>query len=233
MPEAGSPNAQRRAQLPHDVAVHVREKIFSGRIRHGDYLRLDLVAEELGISVTPVREALLTLRGEGFIELEPRQGFVVARLSRQDLADVYRMQSCLAGELAGRAAERIGGAAVAELESVQGELARITPGSETGDDTANGFEQLVRRFHRTIHQAAESAKLAWFLDIAVRYAPLHFARTVRGWADACVADHDEILRTLREHDRTAAETAMREHVGRVGDLLIAHLDGQGFWAETP
>lgn len=232
MPESGTSHAQRRAQLPQEVAVHVREQIMTGQVRHGDYLRLDLLAEELGISVTPVREALLTLRGEGFIELEPRQGFVVARLSRQDLGDTYRLQSWLAGELAARAARRIDQPGLTELEAVHEDLTR-TPCEPEADQRATiTFEHLVRRFHTTIHDAAQSAKLAWFLDIAVRYAPQHFARAVRGWADACVADHAVILRALHEHDPDAAETAMREHVDRVGGLLITHLDEQGFWLDN-
>lgn len=240
MPDSGPTHAQRRAQLPEEVAVHVREKIMSGDVRYGDYLRLDLLAEELGISVTPVREALLTLRGEGFIELEPRQGFVVASLSRQDLGDIYRLQSWLAGELAARAASRIDAPGLTELESVHEQLAHApherTDGSESdgadGSASSPGFEQLVSRFHRTIHDAARSAKLAWFLDIAARYAPQRFAGAVHGWADACVTDHAVILSALREHSPAAAETAMREHIDRVGNLLITHLDAHGFWAET-
>lgn len=69
----------RRRQLSDEVADYVRELIMSGQVRHGEFLRLERVADDLGISVTPVREALLSLRGEGFVTLEPRRGFMPRR----------------------------------------------------------------------------------------------------------------------------------------------------------
>ena len=59
----------RRPQLSEEVATYLRQRVMSGQVRPGEYLRLEHVAEELGISVTPVREALVALRGEGFVQL--------------------------------------------------------------------------------------------------------------------------------------------------------------------
>ncbi|MCP9972532.1 GntR family transcriptional regulator [Actinomadura madurae] len=97
----------RRRQLSDEVADYVRELIMSGQVRHGEFLRLERVADDLGISVTPVREALLSLRGEGFVTLEPRRGFMPAPLTRQDVQDLFEAQAYFAGELAARAAGRI------------------------------------------------------------------------------------------------------------------------------
>src|SRR5437588_415442 len=79
----------RRAQLSDEVAGHLRAAIMSGALRPGTFIRLDETAAKLGVSVTPVREALLKLRGEGMVRLEPHRGHVVLPLSRQDGDDIF------------------------------------------------------------------------------------------------------------------------------------------------
>ncbi|WP_242424773.1 GntR family transcriptional regulator, partial [Frankia sp. EI5c] len=89
----------RAPQLADEVAAHLRDLIMSGHIWPGEYIRLDEVARELGVSVTPVREALVRLRSEDMVELEPRRGYVVAPLSQQDIRDLFSLQGDIAGEL--------------------------------------------------------------------------------------------------------------------------------------
>src|SRR3954468_16706555 len=101
--------------LPEEVAAYVRELIISGAVRPGDFLRLEPIAEAVGVSNTPVREGLLALRSEGFVRLVPRRGFVVAPFSAQDVRDLFWAQSVLAGELAARAALNITPEKIAEL----------------------------------------------------------------------------------------------------------------------
>src|SRR5581483_6398970 len=91
-----------RPQLSDEVAARIRQAIMSGKVRQGEYLRLERLAAEFGISVTPVREALKSLRSEGFVVLEPRRGFVVARLSQQDVKDLFWAQAVVAAELTSR-----------------------------------------------------------------------------------------------------------------------------------
>src|ERR1700749_4065580 len=96
----------------------VREQIMGGQLQPGEFVRQERVAEELELSATPVREALLQLKGEGFLELRPRRGFVVASLSPQDIRDLFTAQELLAGELVFRAAGRIGEDDLSELRRV-------------------------------------------------------------------------------------------------------------------
>ena len=77
-----------RPQLSEEVADHVRARIMSGEVRPGEFIRLDETAAALGVSVTPVREALLTLRGEGLVDLVPRRGYLVSPMSREDVEAV-------------------------------------------------------------------------------------------------------------------------------------------------
>src|SRR4051794_6008524 len=97
----------RRQQLPEEVAAYVRELIMSGAVRPGDFLRMDRIAEAVGVSNTPVREGLLALSNQGFVRQMPRRGFVVAPFKRQDIQDLFWAQGLLAGELGARAAKKI------------------------------------------------------------------------------------------------------------------------------
>src|ERR1700734_2978608 len=124
-PAARRPGAQReariplrRAQLSDEVAGHLRAAIMSGALRPGTYIRLDETAAKLGVSVTPVREALLKLRGEGMVQLEPHRGHVVLPLSRQDIDDIFWVQATIAKELAATAAQNITDGEIDELEYI-------------------------------------------------------------------------------------------------------------------
>lgn len=224
---AGTVGLGRRPQLSDEVATYIRELIMSGQVRQGEFLRLERVASDLGISATPVREALLSLRGEGFVQLEPRRGFVVASLSRQDVEDLFFVQASIAAELAARAASRISTSDAAELERLQEGMAKAA-----ADGDLDAIEDQNHRFHRVINIAAGSRKLTWVLGTVVRYAPRRFYGTIQGWTDASLADHRQILAAMRSRDTDGARKAMYEHIVHAGDLLVSHLEDQGFWQQA-
>src|SRR3954453_11864206 len=111
-----------RPQLAEDVARHVRRRIFAGTYAAGQYIRLDQLAAELGVSVTPVREALFVLSAEGLLLQQPRRGFVVVPVTGRDLTDVANVQAHIGGELAARAAAQITDEQLRRLEKTQTEL---------------------------------------------------------------------------------------------------------------
>jgi DNA-binding GntR family transcriptional regulator len=110
--------AVRREQLSDEVAARLRADIMTGTLRPGTFIRLDETAAALGVSITPVREALPTLRGEGMVQLEPHRGHVVVPLTRGDIADICWLQATIAKELAATTAERITDAQIEELEQL-------------------------------------------------------------------------------------------------------------------
>jgi DNA-binding GntR family transcriptional regulator len=216
---------RRRAHLSDEVASYIRDLIMSGEVRQGDFLRLERIAEEVGVSATPVREALLSLRGEGFVSLEAHRGFVVAPLSRQDVVDLFRVQADAAAELTGRAAQRMPPEVVDRLAELQEQLEEA---ARRG--AAEEMEELNFRFHRLVYRAADSAKLTWVLGSVARYAPRRFYASIHGWQGASVAEHGAIIDALRHRDADKARDTMRSHVDHAGELLVAHLESRGFWA---
>ena len=211
-----------RPQLSDEVATHLREAIMSGALRPGQFVRLDAVAAELGVSVTPVREALLALRGEDMVELEPRRGFVVSPLSRRDVKDMFALQADLAAQLVGRATTLISEPQLEHVARVAAELAAAEGHLE--------LSTLEYEFHRLINKAAGSRKLARFLDMASRYTPARVYTGDPEWRVRVVADHAAILAALRARDANAAREAVFRHVKDGEWRLLRHLDAVGMWA---
>jgi DNA-binding GntR family transcriptional regulator len=214
-----------RPQLSEEVAAALRGRIMSGELRPGTRIRLEEVAAQLGVSITPVREALLTLRGEDMVELEPRKGYVVAPLSQQDILDVFQLQGDIAGELAARVAGRITEAQLAELVLADRALARATRARRVAEIERSEYE-----FHRTVNRMAQARKLSWFLHTATRYTPARFYSADPGWRSSMRAAHEELLAAFAVADPAAARTAMTRHFTDGADRLVKHLDDLGIWS---
>ncbi|MFV8318323.1 GntR family transcriptional regulator [Mycobacterium sp. 23] len=185
----------RRAQLSDEVAGHLRTAIMSGTLRPGTFIRLDETAAQLGVSITPVREALLKLRGEGMVQLEPHRGHVVLPLTRQDIDDIFWLQSTIARELAGTATERITEREIAELERINDLLA-----SAVGGGDVEAIASLEFSFHRVFNQASGRIKLAWFLLNAARYMPAQLYAADPLWGESTVDSHRRLIAALRDRD---------------------------------
>ena len=110
------PNISQRKRLSDEVAAYIRELIMAGVLRPGQIVNIDSFAREIGVSATPVREALMVLVSEGFLLTERHRGFVVAPLDRQDIKDVFEVHASIGGELAARAARRATPDFLAKLE---------------------------------------------------------------------------------------------------------------------
>lgn len=216
------PDFAARPQLSEDVARYVRKRIFDGTYSAGEYVRLDQLAAELGISVTPVREALFELRAEGLLAQQPRRGFVVLPVTERDLADVANLQAHVGGELAARAAVNIDDDQLRELKAIQAELEEAYAGSDI-----EGTVRLNHEFHRAINVAAESPKLAQMMSQITRYAPESVFPTIAGWPGQSIKDHRRVVAALAKHDSELARRAMSDHLAAGAAPLIDHLAKHG------
>ncbi|WP_137146961.1 GntR family transcriptional regulator [Mycolicibacterium sp. CR10] len=220
------PDFAARPQLAEDVARIVRRRIFDGTYAAGTYVRLDQLAAGLGVSVTPVREALFELKAEGLLEQQPRRGFVVRPVTVRDITDVSNVQAYLGGELAARAAAGIGDAQLAELTRIQTDL----EAAYAADDGERAV-RLNHEFHRAINVAADSPKLAQLMSQITRYAPESVFPTIHGWPDTSNDYHRRVLDALTRHDQDLARAAMSEHLAAGAAPLIDHLTRRGVIVE--
>jgi DNA-binding GntR family transcriptional regulator len=191
----GNGRSVRRAQLSDEVAGHLRAAIVSGTVRPGTFIRLDETAAQLGVSITPVREALLTLRGEGMVRLEPNRGYVVLPLTRRDIEDIFWLQAMIAKELAATAALRITDAAIDELDRLNAGLA-----AAVGAGDAEAIAAAEFAFHRTFNYTTGRIKLSWFLLHVARYMPPLVYTADPEWGAAAVANHHRLIAALRRRD---------------------------------
>ena len=217
-------NAQLRSirlQLGDVAAAYLRDQITSGNLPAGAPVRPETVADELGISTTPAREALQALRAEGFLDLAPRRGFTVAQLDGDDIRDMFLVQAMVAGELAARAAANVTPENVAALDAIHKNLVAA---AERGDLTS--LEELNHQFHRDINLAANSPRLANVIRLVSRYAPRRFYATIAGWPETTVHDHTLVLDAIRRGDADTARREMSAHVHHAAEQLASHIDAR-------
>jgi DNA-binding GntR family transcriptional regulator len=214
----------RREQLSDEVTARLRTDIMTGNLRPGTFIRLDETAAALGVSITPVREALRTLRGEGMVQLEPHRGHVVVPLTRGDVEDIFWLQATIAKELAATAAERITEVEIDELERLNDALEVAVEHHETEQIAAAEFA-----FHRAFNRSTGRIKLAWFLLHVARYLPGKIYADSPQWGHSAVAGHREMIAALRQGD---VDTVVRLTGGEFTDgaqRLIARLDETKLW----
>ncbi len=186
----------RREQLSDEVAAHLRVGIMSGTLRPGTFIRLDETAAELGVSITPVREALRTLRGEGMVQLEPHRGHVVSPFTRGDIEDIFWLQATIASQLARSAAERITDEEIDELERLAEAVADAIERQDT-DDVGRAPSS-----PSTGRSTGPRAGSSWPGSCCTRPATCRRTSTptTRSGARDAVANRRELIAALRRRD---------------------------------
>lgn len=214
-----------KQQLSQRVAAYVREGIMVGQFEAGEFVRTEHLSEELGVSHTPIREALMILHSEGSLRWEPRRGYRVVPITMQDVRDIFQVQGYMAGELAARAASLLSDEEIARLESVQAELREA---HETNDPER--VDKLNHEVHRTINRASASWRMSSLLNLTVNYVPLRYFGIIEGWSEASVDDHTAVLTAIRDRDPDGARKAMTDHIEHIGGLLVDYLYKQNIFS---
>jgi DNA-binding GntR family transcriptional regulator len=197
----------------------IREAIVDGRLLPGQRLKEVELARELGISRTPVREALLMLQAEGLVDAAPNRGAVVRSHDAGDLEDLYQLRALLEGFAARRAAANITEAA---LESLTASCERFTTIAD------GAVEELVKEnlfFHNVILDASGSRRVT---DLVRRVIELPLVYRSYIWYSGdqrliSLHYHRQLTRALESRDGERAELVMKEHVFEARDVLVAHL----------
>jgi DNA-binding GntR family transcriptional regulator len=215
---------QPRTQLKDEAAAHIRELIVSGQVAPGQLLRLAPLAERVGASITPVREALLLLTQDGWVTQEPNRGFRVLEITRKDVEDAYLVQSFVCGELAARAAVTITPEQIAALRALDAEV------NAHDEDDQGYLERTNYELHDLIYDAADSDRLVWFVRSASRFVPRRFWGMIPGWLEHNRSGHAPVIDALEAHDAEMARAMMAAHISWAGSLLLGHLESIAFWA---
>lgn len=211
----------RQRSLKHTVELYIRDLIFNGHLLPGERIDQDAIADTLGVSKLPVREALAMLETAALVDVIPRRGAFVARISRDDLIDHYRIYASISAIAAERAAAKLDSAALAGLKHNVAEMDAAT--------SADDREKLNHEFHRIINKAGGSRRLHVLLRSLETMMFGEFYRDDSGWSAQAVADHASILEALERGDGKAAAEHMDRHIVDGGTHAISLLEQQGFW----
>lgn len=211
------------------MAESLRHDILEGRLKPGEWLRQERLAQEHGVSQMPVREALRLLASEGLVEHVPYRGARVVHFTLDDVEDLYECRAFIEGLAARSAAAHISDVQLAELERLHARMAQLV-----APDGLAEYRELNRRFHELIFAASRRSYLVrtlaqlWAAFPSMLWS--NFAQTVRttppGRDESDVEEHAAIVAALRERDEAAAEQAVRRHIQASAGYLLAALRGK-------
>ena len=210
MREPKSPGAPLVVQTVEDAVVdRLRHLILGGEIAPGQRLVQTELAGSLGVSRTPIREALKSLEREGLVTLSSYKGATVARFSAPDMDEVYTIRTALESHATHLAAGRM---TAGEFEELDACLHEMSSTFREGD-----FERLLRAhydFHAIIYRSAAQPR---FLDLILQYLELssvyqRMALSMGRGAHDPVGEHQDLVTTLRMRDPEAAGALMRIHL---------------------
>jgi DNA-binding GntR family transcriptional regulator len=214
---------RRRRNLAEDVAAHIRDGILAGRLKPGQRIDQDAIAEELGVSRLPVREALIALDQEGLVQTIPRKGSYVSRVDRDDIADHYQVFGQVAGLAAARAVSRLDDEGLERLVALHEGMTRA--------DNLQEQQRLNHEFHRTINRAAGSQRMSAMLQLLSRSLPMPYADFPPEWLDEANRQHRDILEAVKRRDTLATQRAMEQHINASARHAIEVLERLDFFED--
>jgi DNA-binding GntR family transcriptional regulator len=201
----------------------LRNAIIERRLEPGDRLMEVQLAEAMGVSRTPVREAIRRLELEGFVVMIPRRGAYVAQLSLKDIADAFEIRGALEGLAAGLAAER---ATDEEIEQLERVIARTSDCLDKGD--ADKAVELDIEFHEVIYEASRNQRLTQIIS-NLREQILRFrtqSLAYPGRLAIAVHEHVQIVDAIAERDPGAARKRAEEHIEAARNALMKLMSEQ-------
>jgi len=199
--------------LYEEVAELLRQRIFKRELEPGTWIDELKIAQDYGISRTPLREALKVLAAEGLVTMKVRRGAYVTEMSATDLADVYHLLSLLESDAAGVVAIRASNAELHELELLHRELeAAALPGKENTDQ----FFAINERFHMRLLEIANNRWRDQMVADLRKVMKLnrHNSLLKDGRIAESVQEHRAIIEALNARDPIASTQRMREHFSR-------------------
>ncbi|MBL7259464.1 GntR family transcriptional regulator [Paractinoplanes lichenicola] len=195
----------------------LRDRILSGELKPGAKLSVPALAEEFGVSRSPVRDAVIRLVQEDLVTETMNRGAEVARITREELVSLYEAREVLEGAVARLATEKYQASLRRTL------LALLTEHREVAAQQDFGRHiELDAAFHRAIRQAAQSPVLARMLDgVQGRVLVAMRSTSLTGGMVQAVHEHQAIFEAIGSGDADAAEEAARAHIRRLKELLRA------------
>lgn len=203
------------------VCENIRQAIVDGTFNPGERLMEIQLAEEMGVSRTPVREAIRKLELEGFVVMIPRRGTYVADISIRDITEIYEIRTCLDELAAGLAAERITDEELAVLNNYLEETDKYA--------TDEDWDKIVKAdtaFHDLIYTASRNGRLRSVINNLREQLTVIRSRTFKypGRLLESLAEHRRLVEAIADRDVEKAKQAARTHIENAEHTLMISLE---------
>ena len=212
---------QERKSLGEHVFESLKHSIVRGKIAPGEWLVESHIAETLGISRTPVREAIHKLEREGLIERQPRGGFTVLGFERDDIEETFGIRSVLEGYAARLAAVKHDAQELEVLESKINEFQNALDRKKM-----NLLLEINTEFHDLLYGLSKSPKLINMIN-GLRDKIYRYRQVIlkdKKFASTSNLDHKKMLKYIRKRDAEGAERLVREHILRGQEMVLKEYD---------
>lgn len=215
-----------------DLSVYetLKAAIMMGKLAPGQKLATAKIAEKLGVSRMPVREAIHRLAVEGFVTVKPHRGAVVTELSWRDVEEIYNIRMTLEGYAMKLAVDRVTDRQIEALET----LLKAAEG-KMAEGNLDEIQAIDDRFHRTLFSTCGSERLIALLtnlwDQSVYFRSV--AALLRKDLSLSLRQHQELIDALRARDPARAVKAVQSHTQVARDTLVDHLKAKEAGRDTP
>jgi DNA-binding GntR family transcriptional regulator len=209
-----------------EILGRLRRAILEGEYGPKERLIEEQLAERLGVSRTPIRQALTMLEAEGLVEIEPNKGATVCSFSIEDVWEVYDLRAVLEGHAARRAAGLISDEELRRLAELADEMEGLASRYADHEAEIRRLVALNQEFHGTIVAASRNGRLRRIVERTVQMPLVYKAFFWYGTWERAVSDHyhRQILKALEAGDGERAGIVMREHVYEGRDFVIRALE---------
>lgn len=206
--------------LYQEVAERLRQRIFAHELTPGDWIDEQKLAEQYGISRTPLREALKVLASEGLVDLKPRRGCYVTEISRQDIDDIFPLMAMLEGRCAFVAVQLAKPADIRGLKAIHDRLELAAK-----EGRIDAFFEANQEFHRRIQELTNNR---WLLSViqdlrkVLKLSRL-YSLSLEGRLQQSLEEHRTIMAAFEASDAEKAEKSMHDHL-LYGREALAKMD---------
>jgi DNA-binding GntR family transcriptional regulator len=213
---------ERQKTLREQIVESIKESIATGKLKPGEKICETKLAEDLGISRTPLREAIQTLEAEGFLNVVPRKGAVVSEYSKKDIEDIYEIKATLEGLAARLATKNLSDEDIYHLGDINNQLKSMSLKNES---SVSRFFRVHNQFHELFLKASNNERLyqlnCQLMEPFKRFRLSSLA--IPGRFEEAIAIHDEIVEAFRSRNAQMVETLVMQNVREGGKALLRKL----------
>ncbi|KIL35484.1 hypothetical protein SD71_13290 [Cohnella kolymensis] len=199
-----------KQSISHDIATYIKQQILNGELNPGDRIVETKMARDLGLSQTPVREAIRQLSGEGIITIVPNKGPIVRAMEKEDVLEIYSLRAVTEGFAIRLATQKASDDDIAALEDFYENMK-----AKLHDDTVDSLLADSLYIHQTIMRLADHSRLTGtYESISFQISMVNRILGKESTKEKEVEQHMELIEALKVRNPDDAEKTMRKHIYR-------------------